>query len=108
MKKLNRAMQKLENNYVEFRESMIKFDSNDVYDFAYKIYCIEEIYEFLTCQCELTNEMIRGILEHKGNILLYIYSQWLDYETSQYDEFCRFMESELKSLGIQENVKMCA
>ncbi len=108
MKKYNRVMQKLDNDYVAFRKSMTELDSNDVYDYAYKIYCVEEIYELLTNGYEFTSRMIRSILMHRGNILLHIYNEWIDYETNQYEEFCMFVNSCLKDFSTQNIARKCA
>lgn len=99
MKKYNRAIQKINNAHAEFRKSIFAMNAKDIYDFAYKIYCIEEIYEFLINDYAFSSRMIKSILEFKGNILLHIYEEWTDYEANYYHDFCLFVESTLQRLN---------
>ena len=50
MKKLNRVFQRVENDYQEFKAAMFAQDSAVVYENAYKISCIYEIYDSVLLQ----------------------------------------------------------
>lgn len=77
MKKLNRAIQKIENDYQEFKAAMYAEDSVTVYENAYKIFCIYEIHDILTDSYDFSCAEIATILDFKGNILERIYDEWL-------------------------------
>lgn len=77
MKKRNRAYQKIENDYQEFKNTMLVQEPSAVFDRAYKIFCINEIYAALKDSYELTAEDISAILDFRGNILEQIYDEWL-------------------------------
>lgn len=87
MKKLNRAIQKIENDYQEFKAAMYAEDSVTVYENAYKIYCIYEIHDILTDSYDLSWNEIATILNFKGNILEQIYDEWLHTDYSHRDLF---------------------
>ena len=77
MKKLNRVIQKIENDYQEFKAAMYLEDAAVVYENAYKISCIYEIYDILRDSYDFSWEEIATILNFKGNILEQIYDEWL-------------------------------
>lgn len=77
MKKLNRVFQRVENDYQEFKAAMCTEDVEVVYENAYKISCIYEIYDILRDSYEFSSTEIATILNFKGNILEQIYDEWL-------------------------------
>ena len=99
MKKRNRVLKKIDNAYDEFRCGMIRHDSNDVYDFAYKIHCIEEIYTILINGYPFDEAAVKAILNFKGNILEQIYSEWLDVDVTEENIFADISETAFKNLG---------
>ena len=77
MKKLNRVFQRVENDYQEFKAAMCSEDAEVVYENAYKISCIYEIYDILSDSYDFSCAEIATILGFKGNILEQIYDEWL-------------------------------
>ena len=47
MKRRNRVIQRIENDYAEFKKELLSLNSTEIYDRSYKIFCIEEIYIIL-------------------------------------------------------------
>ena len=94
-----KVFEKIDTDYVNFREEMQSLDSSDVYDYAYKIYAIEEIYEILINACEFTKLQADAILNCKENILEEIYKEWIDRDNSQYDKFCSVIAAALESMN---------
>lgn len=87
MKKLNRAFQKIGNDYQEFKDSMLSENSEVVFEKAYKIFCVNEIYYVLTNTYEYSRTDIQTVLNFKGNILEQIYDEWLHTDYSHQDLF---------------------
>lgn len=87
MKKLNMALQKIENDYQEFKTVMYAEDSVTVYENAYKIFCIYEIYDILSDSYDFSRAEITTILNFKGSILEQIYDEWLHNDYSHRDLF---------------------
>lgn len=96
MKKRNRVFQKIENDYKAFREEMSLLDPEEVFENAYKIYCITEFYYILTNSYDYTSETVALILNFKGNILEQIYDEWLSFDTSNQEEFEYMIERRIK------------
>ena len=96
MKKRNRVFQKIENDYKAFREEMSWLDPEEVFENAYKIYCITEFYYILTNTYDYTSETVALILNFKGNILEQIYDEWLSFDISNQDEFEYMIERRIK------------
>ncbi|MCI9625641.1 MAG: DUF3848 domain-containing protein [Clostridia bacterium] len=94
-----KVFEKIDTDYVDFREGMQALDSLDVYDYAYKIYAIEEIYGVLTESYEFTKLQAEAILNCKENIFEKIYTEWIDRATSQHDAFCSVIESVIESMS---------
>lgn len=92
-----KVFEKIDTDYVDFREGMQALDSPDVYDYSYKIYAIEEIYGLLTESYEFTKLQADAILNCKENILEEIYKEWIDRDNSQHDKFCGVIAAALKS-----------
>ncbi len=82
MKKLNRVFQRVENDYQEFKAAMFAQDAAVVYENAYKISCIYEIYDILRDSYDFSCAEIATILDFKGNILEQIYDEWLHNDYS--------------------------
>ena len=87
MKKLNRVIQKIKNDYQEFKEDMYAEDPADVFDSAGKIFVINEIYYLLTDVYEFQQEEIATVLTFRGNILEQIYEEWLHTDYMHHDIF---------------------
>lgn len=87
MKMLNRVLQKIENDYQEFKASMFAEDVTAVFERAYKIFCIRDIYYVLTDSYKFSQDEISTILDFKGNILEQIYDEWLHTDYRQQDLF---------------------
>lgn len=87
MKKLNRVYQKIENDYQDFKNEMLAQDTGTVFDRAYKIFCINEIYHVLTNSYKYTVENVSVVLNFKGNILEQIYDEWLHNDYTHQDLF---------------------
>lgn len=96
MKKRNRVFQKIENDYKAFREEMSWLDPEEVFENAYKIYCITEFYYILTNSYDYTSETVALILNFKGNFLEQIYDEWLSFDISNQDEFEYMIERRIK------------
>ena len=94
-----KVFERLEEDYVSFREKIQAMDSPDVYDYAYKIYSVEEIYEILINAYEFTELQANAILNCKENILEKIYTEWIDRDSSQQDEFRSVIATVLKSMN---------
>lgn len=99
MKKRNRVFQKIENDYKAFREEMSLLDPEEVFDSAYKIYCITEFYYILTNSYDYTSKSVALILNFKGNIFEQIYDEWLSVDTSNQDEFVDTIDSTINMLS---------
>lgn len=87
MKKRNRVFQKIENDYAEFKEEMTQLSPEEVFEYAYKIYCITEFYYILTNAYNYTSADIKTVLNFKGNFLEQVYQEWIDIDSSNQDEF---------------------
>ncbi len=98
MKKYRRVFQKIDNAYAEFKKNMLSLSSEEVYDYAYKISCIEEIYEILLNGYEFSSEEVRNILRFKGNILLRIYEEWTDYKNNWHDDYMYVLDNAIASI----------
>lgn len=96
MKKRNRVFQKIENDYKAFRQEISLHDPEEVFDSAYKIYCITEFYYILTNSYDYTSETVALILNFKGNILEQIYDEWRSFDISNQDEFGYMIERRIK------------
>lgn len=69
--------EKIEQAFNEFKEEMLKKDSEEIFEKAYKIACIKEIYDILYDAYEFSPHESEIILEFKGNILEQVYDEWL-------------------------------
>lgn len=87
MKKRNRVIQKIENDHQEFIDEMLSLTPTEMLEYAYKIFCIEEIYIILMNGYEFSGEMISRILSFRGNILEQIYYEWAHVDFSHQEPF---------------------
>lgn len=102
MKKLNRVYQKIENDYQEFKNTMLAQNPNVIFDRAYKIFCVNEIYAVLKDSYEFTVEDISAILDFKGNILEQIYDEWLHNDYTHQDVFYDTIFNTFSSLCVNK------
>ena len=77
---------KIEQAFNEFKEEMLKNDPEEIFEKAYKIACITEIYDILYNSYEFSPYGAEIILEFKGNILEQVYDEWLRYDNGIRDE----------------------
>jgi len=103
MKKLNRVFQKIENDYEEFKAAMYAEDAAVVYENAYKISCIYEIYDIMRDSYDFSCAEIATILDFKGNILEQIYDEWLHNDYSHQDLFDDTISKTLRLLKGERN-----
>ena len=68
---------KIEGAYNEFKEEMLKKDPEEIFEKAYKISIITEIFDILFDSYEFTPHEAEIVLEFKGNILEQVYDEWL-------------------------------
>ena len=94
-----KVLERLEVDYTNFREEMQALPSADVYDYAYKIFSVEEIHEILINTYEFTKLQADAILNCKENIFERIYTEWIDRDGSQYDAFCSVIATALESMN---------
>ncbi len=87
MKKRNRVFQKIENDYAEFKEEMTYLSPEEVFEYAYKIYCITEIYYILTNAYNYSSADVKTVLNFKGNFLEQVYQEWIDVDSSNQEVF---------------------
>lgn len=87
MKGMNSVIQKIEYDHDKFIQEMLSLTPAVMYEYAYKIFCIEEIYIILMNGYEFTEEMIERILSFRGNILEQIYYEWIHVDYSHQDAF---------------------
>ena len=106
MKKRNRVYQKIENAFKEFEKEMLSMTAEEIYEKAYKISYIKELYEFLLDAYEFSEIEFKTILEFKGNILEQMYEEWIYGDYSMREEYDCIIDSAL--LGLQKAVSRCA
>ena len=106
MKKRNRVYQKIENDFVRFENEMLSMSAEEIYEKAYKISYIKELYDFLIEEYELSEKDVKTILAFKGNILEQMYEEWIygDYSIREEYDYVIF---EVLS-GLEKAVKLCA
>ena len=106
MKKRNRVYQKIENDFKKFEDEMLSMSAEEIYEKAYKISYIRELYDFLIEEYELSEKDVKTILAFKGNILEQMYEEWIYGDYSTREEYDCIIDSAL--LGLQKAVKLCA
>lgn len=98
MKKYNRVIRKINRDHAKFKKDMLTLSIGGVYDSAYEICTVEEIYNLLIYAYEFTDEELRIVLSFKGNILEQIYDEWLDSSHSCHDELADSINTTLSRL----------
>ena len=106
MKKRNRVYQKIENDFKKFEDEMLSMSAEEIYEKAYKISYIKELYDFLIEEYELSEKDVKTILTFKGNILEQMYEEWIYGDYSTREEYDCIIDSAL--FGLQKAVKLCA
>ena len=106
MKKRNRVYQKIENDFKKFEDEMLSMSAEEIYEKAYKISYIKELYDFLIEEYELSEKDVKTILAFKGNILEQMYEEWIYGDYSTREEYDCIIDSAL--FGLQKAVKLCA
>ena len=96
MKKRNRIRSRIENDYQRFQQEMLALPAKEVYDNAYKICCMEEIYDILN-QDGFQAEIGQKILKCKGGVLETIYQEWLCSSFTDMDCLQAIMADVLKA-----------
>ena len=87
MKKINRLMKRIDRDHAAFKAEMLNASAEGIYNSAYEICIVEEMYGILTHAYTFSDEDVRNILHFKGNILEQMYQGWLDGDYSGYDQY---------------------
>lgn len=104
MSKEEMVIQKIENAYTAFKSEMLSLPPSEIFDRAYKIFSIEEIYMILVNGYDFDEEDLERILSFSGNVLEQIYIEWMDTDFSHQDEFFDIIDKTLRKLP----KRMCA
>lgn len=104
MNRIDQVLQKIDDAYTSFKNDMLSLPPSELYDRAYKIFSIEEIYLILANDYDFTEEMTNRILLFQGNVLEQIYEEWIGTEYSHQDAFREVIKETL--LALPE--RMCA
>lgn len=96
--KLESVFSKIDNAHEEFRQKMLSLENENLYEYAYRIFVVEELYDILRNGCEFTEKTLNNILKFNGNILLQIYSEWLGVDYSHRDAFENVIQDTLNQL----------
>ena len=75
---------------------MTQLSPEEVFEYAYKIYCITEFYYILTNSYNYTSADVKTVLNFKGNFLEQVYQECLDVDSSNQDEFEYMIERRIK------------
>lgn len=89
---------KIEDAYNEFKEEMLKEDPEEIFEKAYKISIITEIFDVLFDAYEFSPYEAEIVLEFKGNILKQVYDEWLKHEDGFRSEITESIDKTFKSL----------
>lgn len=89
---------KIEKDYISFKNEMLSFSAEKLFEKAYKCFCITEIYELLTDEYTFTDEQIQKILQFKGSILEQIYMEWLGVDFSHRNVFTDSVDTAFQML----------
>ena len=96
MKMQECVFDKIEDAYNEFKEEMLKEDPEEIFEKAYKISIITEIFDVLFDAYEFSPHEI--VLEFKGNILEQFYDEWLKHEDGFRSEIAECIDKNFASL----------
>lgn len=89
---------KIEDAYNEFKEEMLKEDPEEIFEKAYKISIITEIFDVLFDAYEFSPYETEIVLEFKGNILEQVYDKWLKHEDGFRTEITESIDKTFTSL----------
>ena len=89
---------KIEDAYNEFKEKMLKKDPEEIFEKAYKISIIAEIFDVLFDAYEFSPHETEIVLEFKGNILEQFYDEWLKHEDGFRSEIAECIDKNFASL----------
>lgn len=89
---------KIEDAYNEFKEEMLKEDPEEIFEKAYKISIITEIFDVLFDAYEFSPYEAETVLEFKGNILELFYDEWLKHEDGFRTEITECIDKTFTSL----------
>ena len=106
MKKRNRVYQKVDNDFNEFEKDMLNQSAKEIYDKAYKISYINELYDFLRSVYEFSESEVKAVLAFKGNVFEEIYDEWTRGDYSIREEYDCVIFKTISYL--QKAVKLCA
>ncbi|MBU5451208.1 DUF3848 domain-containing protein [Acetivibrio sp. MSJd-27] len=98
MKRIDKVLQKIDDAYTAFKNDMLSLPPSELYDRAYKIFSIEEIYLILINGYDFTEEIANRILLFRGNVLEQIYEEWVEPEHSHQDAFRNVIRETLAKL----------
>lgn len=104
MNRIDKVLQKINDAYTAFKNDMLSLPPLELYDHAYKIFSIAEIYLILINGYDFTEEMVNRILLFQGNILEQIYEEWIGTDYSHQDAFRELIRETLSVLP----ERMCA
>ena len=90
---------KIEDAYNEFKEEMLKKDPEEIFEKAYKISIITEIFDILFDSYEFTPHEAEIVLEFKGNILEQVYDEWLKTDNGIRDNMEQSIDRAFMLLG---------
>ena len=90
---------KIEDAYYEFKEEMLKKDPEEIFEKAYKISIITEIFDLLFDSYEFTPHEAEIVLEFKGNILEQVYDEWLKYDNGIREDLEQSIDRTFTFLG---------
>lgn len=99
MSKEDIVIKKIEDAYAAFKKEILALPPSEIFDRAYKIFSIEEIYMILVNGYDFDEEDLERILSFSGNVLEQIYSEWIDTDFSHQDEFFDIIDKTLKRLS---------
>ena len=98
MKMQECVFDKIEDAYNEFKEEMLKEDPEEIFEKAYKISIITEIFDVLFDAYEFSPHETEIVLEFKGNILEQFYDEWLKHEDGFRSEIAECIDKNFASL----------
>lgn len=90
---------KIEDAYTEFKEEMLKKDPEEIFEKAYKISIITEIFDILFDSYEFTPHEAEIVLKFKGNILEQVYDEWLKYDNGIREDLEQSVDRTFTLLG---------
>lgn len=93
---------KLYAEYYQFRESMLKLPSKDIFGNCYKIGEIWTIYEIMLAMAEVLSDEIINELWEMPNILEHMYTTWLKRNDSHYYELKEHLDREVLLISQQK------